>query len=485
MYRTLFVCTLLLFVISGPCSAIDAGNDDQARREELVKNLQILDPKVSMQAFDRIAVEGDPEFLPLLRPVLEQKDQATRRMVVLLVTRGFQQYAYDFFQEVLSSGNEHAREAAVHGLGMILDVRVPDQLVPFLLDPVRKMRVASLRGFFSQVMPAVRGAMSQVVGQQISIPPQASSCRQAALGAISTARVTQPDDPDIVNMYLRIADSSMGKTIRERWATAHPSAKLFEKIFKANDRWIGRPAVAGSYDYQLSMVNLNADSSKEIEIHATPLQVELLRAMGYDLDRVMHLRTAADLLFTIPDQVKAVVRTPKKSSDASVKSPVEIELQISSFPFRHAGIGLLNIAYWEGRVDSASKAILRFEQDSGRLVSESIRDAAGKELWKLEVIDWIDDQPFPRVINLDFPVAQIGGRKAHLKIQLDFQQRNDCWLLKTAQTFEILADGTSEIRAYGEVSWLASAEPVEDSSAAEEGEGSSSGQGSEAENPRE
>jgi hypothetical protein len=279
-------------------------------------------------------------------------------------------------------------------------------------------------------------------------------------------------------MFLRLSDSSMGDVFRDRWIKEQPAAKHLEKIFNANGRWIGRPAVAGHYDYQLSMVNFDADSSKEIVIHATPSQIELLRSMGYDLDRVMHLRTAADLFFTIPDQVKAVIAPIEENS------PIELEIQISSFPIRHAGIGLLNIAYWEGRVDKASKAFLRFDQDSGRLLSESIRNDAGQELWKLEVVDWIEDQPFPRSVAINFPVAQIGGRNAHLKVDIEFQHRNDCWLLKTAQTTEQLPDGSSEIRAYGEVSWLAS---PEDSTSPEGGEeeDSSSGQGSDAGKPRE
>jgi hypothetical protein len=305
---------------------------------------------------------------------------------------------------------------------------------------------------------------------------------QRAMKVLLRSCLKSPADPDLMQAWGKWANSSITSSSRKRWISSlepeSPLATSAAILFESNENWLGRVAPSAGLDYQFSMVNLVSDSTKEIIIHASSSDIENLRSLSYDLDRVIHLRTASDLLFINPSSL-----SPRwlAGSDPEIASLV---FNISGQSFLHAGIGLLNISYWEGRVQNAHQATVRFAGDSGRFLDETVTDEAGQQLWKLKVQSWFEGGHFPESISIYMTGAQVGTRKTHLRLELKFQQVNGQWLLAEGKTFERTESGEEELRAYCEVEPLSlpTPSPVPGE---EEPSDDASGQGSTAGSPRE
>ena len=305
---------------------------------------------------------------------------------------------------------------------------------------------------------------------------------QRAMKVLQKSRLNSPTDPDLMQAWAKWANSTISSNARKLWISSlepeTPLAIAASTLFESNENWLGRVAPSAGLDYQFSMVNLVSDSTKEITIHASASDIENLRSLSYDLDRVIHLRTASDLLFINPSAL-----SPRwlAGTDPEIASLV---FNISGQSFLHAGIGLLNISYWEGRVQNAHQAIVRFARGSGRFLDETITDETGQQLWKMKVESWFDGGHFPENISIHMTGAQVGNRKTHLRLELKFQQVKGQWLLAEGKTFERTESGEEEFRAYCEVEPLSLPVP---SPAPEEEDSSddASGQGSTAGSPRE
>jgi len=461
--RSSWLLLALALVVCLPLAGDEPGKIDRIRAD-LLRDLQAPEPPTHQRAVEQILLNRDATLLPDLEQFLTRKDSSLRRRITMLVLRAFPDQAFDFFARCLATDNVHSQEAAAHGFGYISDTRVAKILEPLLGHPERLLRVAAMRGLQSQILPQSQLAFRRVSG-----------CKVLALDAIERAYQSNPTDADLSRTRLRLLDSRVSATSREKWISASAAAGKdvadFRKLFKANEGWVGRARPPARLDYNFSMVNFASDSSKEIEIHAKVEDMESIRMMGYDLDRVIHLRTAADLLFCTPSGT-----LPELVSDSDSDSGV-ILLQVSGFPFRHAGIGLLNISYWEGTIRNADHARIHFDVDSGRIIEESIFDDSGQLLWKLEVKSWLEGGRYPAQIKLDMPGGRCGARAAHLRFDLTYQLSRGAWVLKQGTTIEVV-DAEEEIRAHCEVDLL----PSPESEVAPE---DSSGQGSDAATPRE
>ncbi|MEE2858022.1 MAG: hypothetical protein VX949_11580 [Planctomycetota bacterium] len=472
--RGTFLLIAAVLVFGAPLAGDEPGKIDR-QRADLLRDLQASEPPTHKRAMEQILLNRDAALLPELEKLLTLKDSSLRRRITMLVLRAFPDQAFDFFGRCLAADNVHSQEAAAHGFGFISDLRVAAILEPLLGSTNRVLKIAALRGFQSQIMPLAQSAFRRVAGGEAQDTAKMIECSNAALAAIERAHQSKPADGDLSRMRLRLLDSKNSSSARESWlsATAETGKDVagFKKLFSANDSWIGRARPPARLDYNFSMVNFASDSNKEIEIHSTVEDMESLRMMGYDLDRVIHLRTASDLLFCTPSGTQ-----PEMVSESGSANGV-IRLQISSFPFRHAGIGLLNISYWEGTIRGADHAHIQFDLDSGRIIEESIFDESGKLLWKLVVQSWLPGHRYPAQLLLDMPGGRSGARAAHLRFELTYQLAKEAWVLKEGTTSEVV-DAVAEIRAHGEVALLPAPEAVE---SAED----SSGQGSDAATPRE
>ena len=472
--RSSWLLLAIVMVVCIPLAADEPGKIDR-KRADLLRDLQAPEPLTHQRAIEQILLSRDATLLPELEQFLTLKDPSLRRRITMLVLRAFPDQSFDFFQRCLAADNVYSQEAAAHGLGFISDTRIAKILEPLLGNPERLLRVAAMRGLQSQILPQSQLAFRRVSGGEVEQTSKMIHCKELALDAIERAYQSNPTDADLSRTRLRLLDSRVSATSREKWISASAAAGKdvagFRKLFNANDAWIGRARPPARLDYNFSMVNFASDSSKEIEIHAKVEDMESIRMMGYDLDRVIHLRTAADLLFCTPSGT-----LPELVSDSDSDSGV-ILLQVSGFPFRHAGIGLLNISYWEGTIRNADHARIHFDVDSGRIIEESIFDDSGQLLWKLEVKSWLEGGRYPAQIKLDMPGGRCGARAAHLRFDLTYQLSRGAWVLKQGTTIEVV-DAEEEIRAHCEVDLL----PSPESEVAPE---DSSGQGSDAATPRE
>ncbi len=468
----LWISVVLVVVL--PLAADEPGKIDR-KRTDLLRDLQAPEPSTHQRATEQILLHPDAEMLPELENLLTKKDPSLRRRITMLVVRAFPDHSFAFFKRCLAVDSVHSQEAAAHGFGYISDTRVAAILEPLLGNSNRLLRVAALRGLQGQIMPQAQIAFRRVTGVEAQVTAKMIECRDAARSAVERAYQSRPTDGDLARMRLRLLDSKHSSIARDNWlserAKAGKEVDGFKKLFGANDSWIGRARPPARLDFNFSMVNFASDSTKEIEIHSSIEDIESLRMMGYDLDRVIRLRTASDLLFCTPSGTQ-----PEVVSEDGSASGV-ILMQVSSFPFRHAGIGLLNISYWEGTIRGADHARIKFDTDSGRIIEEAIFDESGKLLWKLEVKSWLPGNRYPAHLLLDMPGGRSGARAVHLQFDLTYQLSKDAWILKEGTTNEILAAG-EEIRAHGEVVLLPAPEPAE---APED----SSGQGSDAATPRE
>jgi hypothetical protein len=435
---------------------------------ELLERLKNPDQKIRQEALQSILNDPDPALLPGLMAILNDPDPMLRRQVTLLVLKSYPDSCFVFFRQALGGQGIPRREAAAYALGLIEDPRVVALLGSAAEDPDPTIQIAALRGLQSLIRAELPRVFRRVAGAQIPTTDRSPDIRSHALAVLNQLARSQPQNQNLQIARLRCLDSEWAASNRDSWLAsldlAEGRIQQLKQFFATGQGWLGRSMPLGPLAYQFSMLNIVSGSSKEIEIEATVADIASLRALDYDLDRVIHLRIASDLFFNIPDSLAPRFDFAGDNFD--------IALDIERFPVRHAGIGLLNISYWESKVFGAATAHLRFDTRSFRLIEEIIKDADGKILWKLTVPSWFEGtRSMPEQIEIDIPGGRVGAKHVHLKLNLKFQQRADQWLLHEGKTSEVSADG-EQIRAYCEVTVRAS--ESDDRSGDEVGPGKSS-----------
>jgi len=483
---SLCLSSLLLFDEPAP-------PDRQSLAPEVARELEMsasTDPEVRKRGLDLLLGRGDADLLGLLAPLLELEDESTRRDVTLAVLSRAPADAADFFISALSPGSLPRREAAAHGLGRTGDARTVSTLLPFLTDDEPRLREASLRGLISVIRSLVGGALSRATGRPVSRKPvdaaRLEEVRQALLGA---SREGSPA-PELSALLRRIANHSTAVSLVERFCRSLPEeksslARALPRLQAKNRRWLGRPVpIDRGFNYTFVMENRVAGSVKEVPIAGIALDIDDLRFWGYDLDRVCRLRFASDLLALDPGSCAPIL-------SESEGQPSTIRLKIPERELFRSGVGILNIAYWEGVISGGSIAVVSLDPSRSRPLSESIFDGAGKLLAKSTFSDWIElpDESFaPGTIVTELFSCTIGGSLRHLVFSCTFQVVEGMWFLLNAETEEILADG-AVLRALGSIDSV-SLSPIPDrgpqSDGDEEGESSSEsrGQGTAAGSPR-
>lgn len=453
--------------------------------DRLLSQIKSSDLDMRQRALQEIINNPDPDLLPVLHEILNESDAGLRRQVSMVVINAFAGQSFEFFKAAAISTGIPRREAAAHALGMISDIRVIPILQSLIADPEVRIKNAALRSLQSLVRQDLPYLFQKVAGTPQ--PPANSSTDTRNLARLTLNRLGQsnPGDPNLQIARIRCLDSGLAQVNRNHWLkTLDLEPDKIQKLRKFLDNeksWLGRAKVRHSLNYKFSMLNAVSGSSKEIDITASTHDVDLLRSLGYDLDRVIHLRLVSDLFFAIPDAL-----APELTFDDSY---VDVTFDIRNFPGRHIGIGLLNISYWETRILTGARGHLRFDAKTMRLIEESITDEAGKLLWKMEVNERFEgNDHFPRRLTVDVPGGKVGANQIHLRVDLQFQFKEGRWLLSEGSTREITAEG-EDLKAYCEVV-SSDDSPVDSDEAGPSsevpvggGEESGSGQGSSAGRP--
>jgi len=486
---TLILAVLVLTVGQDPVPA-DSSPPLSSDHLELLESLKSPSQDQLQKALQTILNDPDPLLLPGLNALLNEPEPALRRHITLLVLRAYPDHAFPFFRDALAGPGIHRREAAAHALGRISDQRVIPLLAASVADPDSRIHVAALRGLQSLIRSDLPVVFRRVASPGTTPEQEIGQVPRSARTTLNQLGQTRPDDTNLQIARLRCLDSKLARDNRTAWLAnldlVPAQLKILETFFDHHNKWLGRTKPAKPLRYHFSMLNAVSGSSKDIDINASIADTDSLRTLDYDLDRVIHLRLATDLFFNIPAALSPRI-------DFSSEH-VDVQFKIDQFPVRHAGIGLLNISYWESRVLDAFTGHLRFDPISFRLLEETIQDFQGKVLWRVTIPKWFEHQPeVPQQILIDIPGGRVGANDTHLKLDLNFLLHDQVWLLNEASAVEVTAEG-EQLRAYCEVS-LDSSEEGETSTG--EGDGgesadpagsateSDSGQGSRAGSPRE
>lgn len=463
----------------------DPGKNGDDQRRTLLEQISSQDLTVRQKALQQILDDPDPLLLPGLSEILNQQDPSLRRQVTLIVLRSYPEQSFQFFLDASRTDGVHRREAAAHALGLIHDLRVIPLLKSMVNDSDDRIKNAALRSLQSLVRADLPQIFKKVSGYESEDPTTPGELCDAARDTLNQLGRSRPTQSNLQVARLRCLNSVLAEQNRNNWLNhqgidpAH--LKDLRQIFSSQRCWLGRSKPNDTLKYHFSMLNAVSGSSKEIDINASPHDIDRIRALDYDLDRVIHLRFVSDLFFNIPSALSPQIEF---SGDH-----VDVVFNLERFPLPQAGVGLLNISYWETRILKGVTGHLRFDRHNSRLIEETLRDSSGKVLWKVTVPEWFDEHPsYPRKILVDVPGGVVGSKQLHLKLDLGFQFPEKDWLLSEARTVEITEDG-EDLRAYCEVSWVSSASDSPGDEDPEGGSGSAtesdSGQGSRARSPRE
>ena len=444
------------------------------------------------QTLAEIVLNPLKELLPRLLPLMEKNEGRTRQVVTMLVIEAFPAERIDFFSSCLESETVYAREAAVYGLARTPDAQVLDLIVTRFSDESPVVRSATLRALQTLVRPPSAPLFDDILGEKnassVPLHPGALNAQNAIRKALKTPVLRN----DLRGLWTKLADVDSCIFAQSYFLNApeqSPYKSEISKLLQHSNRWLGKPKSSSPIAYQFSMINVPSGSSKVIDIDATAEEIKLTRLLEYHLDRVIHLRLAADLWIQAPSLFAGSVSV---SEDR-----VEVEFDLTGAPSLYAGVGALNISYWEGRPEGAQTAKILFDKSTGRFLSESILDSLGNEIWVARVSEWLGEgieKPAQLIIRM--PSAAVGAMKIPLKVTANFTQNSGNWILTDAESVSDLGNGKpEEIKARAEVQVKTSAsaqrgtEPAAEPAAEPVGEASTeesdSGQGSTAGSPRE
>jgi len=450
-------------------------NNSDIDKNSIVKDLISENSERSRQAVEKIRQSKDPAWLEELAPLLEKQEGRARQIVTMLVLGVFPDKAFDFFKSAANGESVSAREAAMYGFARIPAAAVVDELLEGLNDPEKEVRGAALRGIQLVVRPETSLLFPAVLTSDASPLPKTHPGMDYL-----QQKLRKPMNPTTRKMmkstWHEIATRETHLAVQDLYLkniSNEAHRETLYRIFDSARNWTSKPPASENLGYDFSMVNLVAGSSKDIRIDASPVEISLIRHLDYHLDRGIHLRMAVDLWMQSPDLFSTSIK--------SENGMTHVDLDLSTSPDLNAGVGCLNIAYWQGRVNSCQRATLIFDSESGRFVSESGYDSNGSKVWEAHVKSWIEGDPdLPKIIEVSMPRGQVGARQYHLAFKAEFGKLNQQWHLVQATMNEWAPDpaGTAipELRALAEVS----IDPAQGSSA-----DSNSGQGSKGSSPRE
>ncbi|OUU24862.1 MAG: hypothetical protein CBC13_02955 [Planctomycetia bacterium TMED53] len=446
--RRLAMVFIVMGVLQSPFFASLDAQEDGAGTTEIsastLKDLISEDPQKSKAAIQLIREAKDPSLLDDLAPLLDSPEGRSRQIVTMLVLGVYPDLAHQFFKQASQRPAAPAREAAMYGLARIPSAVVVEDLVNGLKDQEKVVRTAALRGMqlicrpdSSVLFPAL---LTAETSQIPNLHPGSAAVQQFLGGSLEPSFRTELKgiwhETSTHQTLTKIQNDFAGNFKNE------DTERALQKIFNSSRGWTGKPTTDQDLSYTFSMVNLASGSTKEISIEATPKESSLVRQLDYHLDRGVHLRLIADLWLQAPHLYTLSISIEKNS--------VLVEVDMAGAPSLHAGVGLLNIAYWQGRVATCSKATLKFNSSNGRFISEKGFDANSKLVWSAAVGSWLTtDQPsttkdFPESIQVLMPEGQVGARKYHLDFNAIFKISQGQWHLSKAEMNEWVPDSSGK-----------------------------------------
>ena len=451
------ICVLLF---SNAVHAQGSGKTLPDTPDQVIADLISDNETKSRNAALQIRNSADQNWLPRLAPLLESPQGRSRQIVTMLVLGIYPDKAFEFFSKAANSKSVFSREAAMYGLARIPAMNVIDPLFQGSNDTDETVRNAALRGL--QLICRPNGAQLFTALQTRNDSPLASrhpgeSKLQDQLSGLDYSR--HPQQWKMV--WQDLASRRTILSIQSRYLKSIEDQSLataLKNAFAVNNTWAAKPVIQNDLNYAFSMVNLVAGSSKEITIAATPDEIERTRFLGYDLDRAVQMRLAVDLWLQAPHLYG---RTAQISDG---KLLVEIDLDGS--PGLLAGVGLLNISYWQSRISSGKTGTIVFDANTGAWIGEEVKDSNGKPVWKAESTLANNTTEFkPTAILIQMPEGQVGAKRYDLEFKAEFANSAGVHHLVRATMHENTSgasgDSPPQLRALAELT-LYTDNPVED-----------------------
>ena len=448
-------CFILLWLISTlACSFPVVGQDPAktlpATPDQVISDLISDNETKSRNAALQIRNSADQNWLPRLAPLLESPQGRSRQIVTMLVLGVYPDKAFDFFSDAALSKSVFAREAAMYGFARVSAPTVVEPLFTGTVDPDDTVRNAALRGL--QLICRPNGAQLFTALQTSLESPltnrhPAEQKLQSQLSDLDFSRYSQ----QWKSVWQDLVSRETILSIQSRYldSVKDPSvAAALKKSFESNNSWAAKPLHQKNLNYNFSMVNLVAGSSKEISISATPEEIARTRFLGYDLDRAVQLRLALDLWLQAPHLYT------KSAQISDGKLLVEIDLDGS--PGLLAGVGLLNISYWQSRVSSGRSGSLAFDAKTGAWLSEDVKDSNAKVVWTAKSSFEKENAGLqPISISIQMPEGQVGAKRYDLEFKAEFTNTSGIHHLTRATMHEKKKDETGdlppELRALAEL----------------------------------
>ena len=440
--------------------AQDSSKTSPGTPDQVIADLISDNETKSRNAALQIRNTADLNWLPRLAPLLESPQGRSRQIVTMLVLGIYPDKAFDFFSKASRSETVFAREAAMYGLARIPAITVIDPLFKGTTDTDETVRNAALRGL--QLICRPNGAQLFTALQTRDESPLASrhpaeSKLQDQLSGLDFSRHSLQWKA----VWQDLASRKTILAIQSRYLKSIEDQSLataLENVFASNNTWAAKPVLQTDLNYAFSMVNLVAGSSKEITIAATPDEIDRTRFLGYDLERAVQTRLVIDLWLQAPHLYTRTVQI------SNGKLLVDIDLEDS--PGLFAGIGLLNISYWQSRVSSGKTGTILFDANTGAWLAEEVKDSNGRVVWKAEST-FADNSPEfkPAVILIQMPEGQVGAKRYDLKFKAEFAKTAGVYHLVRATMHENTSDESGDsppqLRALAELT-LSTDNPVED-----------------------
>ena len=456
----IFLGVICALAFSGGVHAQIAPKTSPGTPDQVIADLISDNETKSRNAALQIRNSADQNWLPRLAPLLESPQGRSRQIVTMLVLGVYPDKAFDFFSKAANSKSIFAREAAMYGLARVPATTVIAPLFQGANDTHETVRNAALRGL--QLICRPNGAQLFTALQTRDESPLASrhpaeSKLQEQLSGLDFSRHSQQWKA----VWQDLATRKTILSIQSRYLKSieeQSLASALGKVLATNNSWAAKPTLQNDLNYSFSMVNLVAGSSKEITIAATPDEIDRTRFLGYDLDRAVQMRLAVDLWIQAPHLYTRTVQI----SDAKLL----VEIDLVGSPGLLAGVGLLNISYWQSRLTSGKTGTIVFDANTGAWIDEEVKDSNGKVVWKAEsTFDDNASEFVPTAILIQMPEGQVGAKRYDLEFKAEFAKTAGVQHLVRATMHEKTSDDSGDLppqlRALAELT-LSTENPVED-----------------------
>ncbi len=456
----IFLGLICALTFSSPVHAQDSAKTSPGKPDQVIADLISDNETKSRNAALQIRNSADQNWLPRLAPLLESPQGRSRQIVTMLVLGIYPDKAFDFFSKAATSESVFAREAAMYGLARVPATTVIAPLFQGTNDTHETVRNAALRGL--QLICRPNGAQLFTALQSRDESPLASrhpaeSSLQEQLSGLDFSRHSQQWKA----VWQDLASRKTILSIQSRYLRSIEDQSLataLGKVFATNNSWAAKPVLQKDLNYAFSMVNLVAGSSKEITIAATPDEIDRTRFLGYDLDRAVQMRLAVDLWLQAPHLYARTVQI----SDGKLL----IEIDLNGSPGLLAGVGLLNISYWQCRLASGKTGTIIFDSNTGAWLAEEVKDSKGKLAWKAESTFEDNATEFePTAILIQMPEGQVGAKRYDLEFKAEFAKTAGVHHLVRATMHENIPDDSGDsppqLRALAELT-LSTDKPKED-----------------------